>query len=307
MKFNYKLLILPTLALATLFLLTGFSKEKDAQVHNPVKEVQTKHVKVSTILLDVDNTLNIRTPFFDEYFDGVFKSASQHALITDKSLYTVLYTPGGSVSTGNSIISTLNGLKRPVHTITIFAASMGFQTAQNLGERYILPTGTLMSHQMSGGVEGSFGSNLETRYAHSTRMGDLMDERAAKRMKLSLKDYKLLIANEWWKDGQDAIDKNAADKVVNIVCTKRLIESKERIAIDTIFGPVYVVFSGCPLLTIPSIEFSKPQLEKNTTPQQIVQMENIRKNIELMLTNHEYMYKNYIRTGRKIDVNSNSF
>lgn len=56
-------------------------------------------------------------------------------------IFLVLDTPGGSVSAGLSFIDTIKSLNIKVHTITIFAASMGYQMVQELGTRYIMPSG----------------------------------------------------------------------------------------------------------------------------------------------------------------------
>src|SRR5271165_2786768 len=58
-----------------------------------------------------------------------------------KPIHLFLNTPGGSIQTGLELIETLHGIGRPVDTITLFSASMGFQIAQNLGERMILKNG----------------------------------------------------------------------------------------------------------------------------------------------------------------------
>ena len=70
--------------------------------------------------------------------------------------YLFLSTPGGSIQNGLEMIETLKGIGRPVHTITSFAASMGFQIVQNLDDRLILKTGILMSHHPLGGTVGEF-------------------------------------------------------------------------------------------------------------------------------------------------------
>lgn len=82
-------------------------------------------------------------------------------------LYLILNTPGGSVSDGLELVDMLKGMDRKVHTITIFAASMGFQIAQQMNDRLMIGSGTLMSHKARGAVRGEFGgdepSQLDSR------------------------------------------------------------------------------------------------------------------------------------------------
>jgi ATP-dependent protease ClpP protease subunit len=74
--------------------------------------------------------------------------AADRKLPAGQPLYLILNTPGGSIFAGLELIENINSMSRRVDTITIFAASMGFQTVQQLkGIRYIVGNGTLMSHK----------------------------------------------------------------------------------------------------------------------------------------------------------------
>lgn len=277
--------------------------EETVQVNNPVREpasaVNTSTI-AETITLDVDNTLNIRVPFDDGLLTETFKGVTKAALVTKKPLYVVIRSPGGSVETGQNLIQSLQGLKRPVHTVTLFAASMGFQTVQNLGTRYITPTGTLMSHRMSGGVGGEFGGNLESRYKHASRMGDNLDIIAAKRMGITLEAYKAMVGPEYWVDGKDAIDAKAADKIAHIVCTQRLLDSNESVKLQTLFGAVTINFSGCPLINNPVSVLFGDQVPPAVKAQ-------VEANVRKMFGSQEQMLNNYVRQNRSIDLTSSAF
>ena len=45
----------------------------------------------------------------------------------NEPIYLVMNTPGGSIEAGIDFIEATKGMHRPVKTITVFAASMGFQ------------------------------------------------------------------------------------------------------------------------------------------------------------------------------------
>src|SRR5579859_4879597 len=101
-----------------------------------------------TIVLSKENTLVLNSEVNGESVGKIIADAKQldKGLNTLKSkikgekkpLYLFLNTPGGSIQSGLEMIEALNGLGRPTHTVTLFAASMGFQIAQNLGDRYVL-------------------------------------------------------------------------------------------------------------------------------------------------------------------------
>lgn len=171
-------------------------------------------------------------------------------------VYLYLSTPGGYVHVGMEMIEGLNGLNRPVHTITSFAASMGFQLVQNLGNRYILKSGVLMSHRARGGVEGEFGgsdpSQLLNRIRIFTQQLTEMDEQTVRRTKgkQTLDSYQKAYANELWVTGQEAVEQGYADQVITIKCDDSLSGTTTHEA--SMFGlTILYDLSECPINSSP--------------------------------------------------------
>ena len=119
-----------------------------------------------TIVLNTFNAINFNQPFTMDYVaKKQIEAIEKCGTNLGGDIYLVLYTPGGSISAGQLLFDTLKPLPCNFHTITIFSASMGYQTVQNLGKRYMLPSGTLMSHRASiRGIGGELGGGL----AHMT-------------------------------------------------------------------------------------------------------------------------------------------
>lgn len=168
----------------------------------------------------------------------------------------VLDTPGGSIQAGMELMEVFKALNRPVHTLTIFAASMGFQIVQHADERNILSYGTLMSHKAYGGFEGEFGgdglSQMDSRYGFWLRRLKEMDEQTVKRTngKQTLKSYRAAYENELWITGNEAVSLGYADNVVSARCDASL--NGQTVEKFFFFGiPITIKFSECPLNTYP--------------------------------------------------------
>lgn len=166
-------------------------------------------------------------------------------------IYLVLDTPGGSVEAGEILIDTFRALPNPVHTITLFSASMGFQIVENLDDRLILPSGTIMSHRMSvGGISGQVPGEAVTALNYSIRLAERMDKKAAKRLGMTFEAYRLAVRDELWLDGQDAVDMNLADREVLASCGSDLQGSYKE-DINLLFFTLSVTWSECPLIRFP--------------------------------------------------------
>jgi ATP-dependent Clp protease protease subunit len=176
---------------------------------------------------------------------------------TPQPIYIFLDTPGGSIQSGLEFIEFIKGLNRPVHTISLFAASMGFHIVQSLGDRLILNNGVFMSHEARGGIEGSFGgqypSQLENRYGLWIKRMKKLDEIVVQRTKgkQTLESYRKSYAHELWVEGQDAVKSGYADRVVSVVCDGSLsgISTKEMNFMGLV--RIQVDFSKCPINTGP--------------------------------------------------------
>jgi len=184
---------------------------------------EAKTVKVT---LTENNTISMRDYF---YFGSVVKVMQKaheldSLLPTKAPIYLILDSGGGSISAGLELIENLKNLKRPVRTITLFAASMGFQTVQGLGTRLIQREGTLMSHKARGGFFGEFPGQLDSRYSFWLRRVTVMEETTVSRTKgtHTLQSYRNLIENEYWCQGADCIKQGFADVLVNATCASDL-------------------------------------------------------------------------------------
>lgn len=204
------------------------------------------------IVLTSKNSLSLRDVVMPDSVAKIQDKAIQLSQKLDKNepIYLVLDTPGGSVDAGNQMIETLLALPNRVDTITIFAASMGFQTVQGLGKRYITPSGTLMSHRAAGGVRGQIPGEAVTRLRWMLEDIQRMETRTAARLNMSLQDYQALIWNEYWVSGENAIKEGMADEEVLMRCDSSLSGTKTE-KVYTFFGPIKLVWSNCPLITYP--------------------------------------------------------
>lgn len=145
-----------------------------------------------------------------------------------RHLYLFLYTPGGSIQSGLEMIEALKGIGRPVDTVTLFAASMGFQIVQNLGDRLILKNGVLMSHHAMGEEQGEFGGSVKTQMQNRQQLWDdrvrELDEQTVKRTngKQTYESYTKEYDHEVWLTGTKSVAEGYADKIVTMKCDSSL-------------------------------------------------------------------------------------
>ena len=220
---------------------------------SPIKNQDIK----KTITLEDGTVTTLRGPVTGASVAKAMKSlqAASRKNSKDTHLQLVLDTPGGDIVAGNELIDFAKALPQKVDTVILFAASMGFQIAQNLDTRYITRNGTLMSHRARvGGLGGQVKGELETRYRMIRRTVDQLDFVAATRMGMDTKAYETLVLNEYWVYGFDAVGDKAADEEVAVRCGESM-DGSEAVNFETMFGTVKVTFSKCPLMKEPeSIE-----------------------------------------------------
>jgi ATP-dependent protease ClpP protease subunit len=213
------------------------------------------------IKLNDSNTVSLKNAVMEDSASEVINELAKREGNSEPVIYLILDTPGGSVFAGLNLIHFLKGYSKPVKTITIFAASMGFQIVEgNPGERLILDTGVLMSHPMSGGFRGELGTgfSLDNQHGYIKEIIETMDKQVVSRTKgkVSLEEYQKSYDNELWTTGQKAIDKGYADTLVQATCSEELSSSTNFIEVRefigfTMMGPMALQikyeFSKCPL------------------------------------------------------------
>lgn len=208
--------------------------------------------ETKNITLTESNSIN-----FNRQFTRAFVAKKQVEAMTKcfanvgADIYITLYTPGGSISAGQLFSDTLQALPCKFHTITVFAASMGYQTVQNLGKRYILSSGILMSHRAwVQGIGGEIGGELDSILKLLKSNVKSLNKIAANRVGLSLEEYERQIADELWLTSDLAVKSNHADEIVNAICDSSLMGTNVQ-SYNTFFGTVDVEFSNCPIIVGP--------------------------------------------------------
>lgn len=212
----------------------------------------------SDITLEATNTITLSDEFNDLTVANVLDQAYKidRKLPAGLPIYLVLNTPGGSITAGMELIQNLKAIKRPVHTITLFAASMGFQTVQGLGTRYVVKYGELMSHRAYGGFQAEFGgsepSELTNRYNSWLTKLEELDKVTVSRTKgkQTLESYRAAYASELWISGSKAVEAGYADAVIEPKCGKTLNNYETKI-VYYMGTEVRLKMSKCPLITGP--------------------------------------------------------
>lgn len=213
-----------------------------------------------TVILNQGNLVTLTGEVDGETVSTVITKAKEMdaKLGKGKPIYLFLNTPGGSVQSGLELIEALQGLGRPVHTVILFAASMGWQIAQNMNDRLILKNGVLMSHHATGEFAGAFGgahpSQVDNRYQLWLDRVRELDEHTVSRTKgkQTYESYINQYNNELWLTGSKAVIQGYADDTVLVKCADDLSGFTTHSLMVPIFNvTVNYDLDNCPINTSP--------------------------------------------------------
>ena len=128
-------------------------------------------------------------------------------------------SPGGMVTSGFSILDTMNLISSPVSTICMgLAASMGsiLLSAGQKGERYIFPLGEVMIHQPSIGLLQGTAVDIEIQSKQIIKTKEISALILAKNCNKTIEEIYKDFDRDYWMDAKESIEYGIVDKVYKL-------------------------------------------------------------------------------------------
>jgi ATP-dependent Clp protease protease subunit len=125
-------------------------------------------------------------------------------------------SPGGIVTSGLSILDTMNLISSPVSTVCMgLAASMGslLLSAGEKGQRFIYPLGEVMIHQPSIGYLQGRASDLEIHAKQILKTKTLSAEILAKNCNQTLEQVLKDFERDYWMNAQESVEYGIVDGI----------------------------------------------------------------------------------------------
>jgi ATP-dependent protease ClpP protease subunit len=195
-----------------------------------------------------EDTIIFRADFEDESVGDFIKQTS---LAKGDTINVFIDSPGGSVFALDRMIShagALRGTGKKIRCFIDFAASAAFAMVQTVcDERIVQPNSILMQHQATYGVKGPV-NQIQEINGFLLRMLERIEKIEAKRIGMSLENFRRRLADDWYTQGQDAVDQKLADKVSYMSCPPKLFEKTVVKSMQIFIFKVRITESGCPLV-----------------------------------------------------------
>lgn len=132
-----------------------------------------------------------------------------------KDIWLYVNSPGGSVTSGLSIVDTMNHIKPDVATVcTGMAASMGsiILSQGTKGKRFILPNAEVMIHQPWGGAQGQ-ASDIEITARHILKTRDRLNKMLAKATGQKLAQIEKDTDRDFFMDAEESVKYKIVDEI----------------------------------------------------------------------------------------------
>jgi len=180
------------------------------------------------------------------------------------TIYVFINSGGGSVYAGIQLINVMNAIPQKIVTISSFAFSMAYSISQRGDRRLIMPNGIMGQHRAKGSFSGQFGDGeVEKRLALWKSIVKSLNTYEAKRMSISLKEFRRRTKDEMYVFDKQAVDNKVADGIADIKCSKDLITKTRSEIITTFYGTSKLTYSKCPLINGP-IKIEQVKESKHT-------------------------------------------
>lgn len=134
-----------------------------------------------------------------------------------KPVTMIVTGPGGSVTAGMSIITCMQTLSCPVHTIVSgMVASMSSMIAMagEKGQRFAYPCSRFMLHTVSSGAQGKI-QDMEISLAETRNINEMIFKLMAKCTGKKVEELKKICDRDFWLSETEAIKFGACDKIIN--------------------------------------------------------------------------------------------
>jgi hypothetical protein len=139
---------------------------------------------------------------------------------------------------------------KTINCIANTAASMAFVILQACTNRYVLESSILMQHVAFYRIKGDAPNNLSfVKFLEEMLFN--VDKFQAKRLGISVKEFRAKIRDDWWFLGVSAIREKAADKMVSVICSLDLANKTYTETIRFFNFTFDVTWSSCPLIEEP--------------------------------------------------------
>ncbi|WP_423126481.1 ClpP family protease [Gaoshiqia sp. Z1-71] len=128
-------------------------------------------------------------------------------------------SPGGVVTSGFSILDTMNLISSPVSTICMgLAASMGsiLLSAGQKGERYIYPLGEVMIHQPGIGLLQGSATDLEIQAKQIMKTKEIAADILAGNCNQTTEQIYKDFDRDYWMDAKESIEYGIVDKLYEL-------------------------------------------------------------------------------------------
>ena len=133
-----------------------------------------------------------------------------------KDIYMYINSPGGVITSGLSILDTMNYLNCDVSTVCFGqAASMGAVLLANGADkkRFALPNSRVMIHQPLGGARGQ-ASDIEIQAKEILTLKDKLNKILADKTKQSLKKIQTDTERDFFMNAEEAVKYGIIDEVL---------------------------------------------------------------------------------------------
>lgn len=133
----------------------------------------------------------------------------------DKPINMFVMGPGGSVTAGFAIISTMNTIKCPVYTTIVGqVASMSSVIAASgeKGHRKIYPNSRVMLHTVAAGTQGKI-QDMTITLKEVERLNDLIFEHLSKCCDKNVEQLKLDCDRDFWMSEAEAVKYGCCDEI----------------------------------------------------------------------------------------------
>lgn len=228
MKTTFKVVIASTLISLGLYVITNLIDSNDRPLTTEVDTVKLPLEKTPDIKGSVDKkvilnlhlnekrTLYLTQPVSMDVVDDLVNKLRQMEKTSSEPVYLLIDSPGGSVFDGAQLVSQMESMRAPVHTVCLkICASMAAIIHQYGKKRYALDRSVLMFHPASGAVQGQVG-NMINRLKTINRYVNKFNQYIINRSGINEEEFNKIMSYELWVDAEDAKTTNFLDNIVSI-------------------------------------------------------------------------------------------